>query len=359
MLYLADAGEAPVEHELVDRCTLVEPVPRPAGPLSVLTRARIKLGILRGVPTWAGELHSPRFARRTAELAAKWRPHVVQLEYPVMGQYLPALEGSSAPRVLVDHDAGLRDLRTWDGALGRLVSVLDKGAWRRFELRVIDGVEAVVVFTERDRRTLEALGTGTPVHRIPFGVPLPELPLSAAGTRPPGVLFVGNFRHAANVDAALWLGGRIFPPARATVPDARLTIVGPSPPAELLGLAGDGVAVIGKVPDVVPHLDAAAVVAAPIRVGGGMRVKVLEALAAGKAVVATPLAVEGLDVVSGRQLEVAADENEFTRALARLLRDESERRALAERARAWACERLGWDQSVARYDRLYSELLDG
>jgi glycosyltransferase involved in cell wall biosynthesis len=315
-----------------------------------------KLRLLRGFPTWASELASPDFARRVTELAARWRPDVVQLEFPVMGQYLPALDGSGAPRVLVDHDASLRDLRDWGGPLGRLVGALDERAWRRFERRVVEAVQAVVVFTERDRAALEGLGTATPVHEIPFGVPLPEAALSAVGTDPPSVLFVGNFRHAANVDAALWLGRELFPPVRAALPDARLTIVGASPTAEVLALAGDGVSVPGKVPEVAPYLDQAAVVAAPIRDGGGMRVKVLEALAAGKAVVATPLAVEGLDVTSGDQLEIAASAEDFSRALERLLADQSRRRRLAESARAWARENLGWGEAIARYERLYAGL---
>lgn len=356
VLYLADDSEPPPDPELVERCAIVEAVPRPAGPATMRTRARFKLRLLRGFPTWASELASPRFRRRVSELAAEWRPDVVQLEFPVMGQYLPALASSDASRVLVDLDASLRDLRDWEGPLGRLVAALDERAWRRFERRVIDGVQAVVVFTERDRRALEGLGATTPVLEIPFGVPLPEAALSPAGTPPPSVLFVGNFRHNANVDAAVWLGRTLFPPVQAALPDARLTIVGASPTAEVLALAGDSVSVAGRVPEVAPYMDQAAVVAAPIRDGGGMRVKVLEALAAGKAVVATPLAVEGLGVTSGKQLEIAASGEEFSYALERLLRDESRRRELGNEARAWAREHLGWDEAIARYDRLYGEL---
>ena len=356
VLYLADESEPAPDPELVERCSIVEAVPRPAGPVTLRTRVRFKLGLVRGFPTWASELASPRFGRRVAELAADWRPDVVQLEFPVMGQYLPALAASAAPRVLVDHDASLRDLRDWDGPLGLLVGALDERAWRRYERRVIEEVQAVVVFTERDRRALEGLGTSTPVHEIPFGVPLPEAALSPEGTPPPSVLFVGNFRHSANVDAAVWLGRTLFPPVRAALPDARLTIVGASPTPDVLALADDGVSVPGRVPEVAPYMDEAAVVAAPIRDGGGMRVKVVEALAAGKAVVATPLAVEGLGVTSGEQLEIGASAEEFSRALERLLRDGSRRRELAERARAWAKEQLGWGQAIARYERLYAEL---
>jgi glycosyltransferase involved in cell wall biosynthesis len=355
VLHLAQAGDAPVEDELRARCDLVEAVERPERS-SVSTAARVKLGLLRGIPTWASEIATPAFGELLAAVAASWRPDLVQVEYPVMGRYLPALASCPAPRVLVEHDASLRDLRDFGGPLGTLVGGLDRRAWGRFERQVMRQAQAVVVFTDRDRRTLDGLRTGTRVVRIPFGVTAPETAAAPEGAGPPEAVFVGNFRHPANADAAIWLATTLFPPVRETVPDARLTIVGASPTPEVRALAGEAVSVTGPVDDVAPYLDRAAVVAAPIRLGAGMRVKVVEALAAGKAVVATPLAVEGLDVSPGDQLEVAEDAA-FTAALARLLGDAEARRALAERAGEWARAELGWDRAVTRYEALYAELL--
>ena len=115
--------------------------------------------------------------------------------------------------------------------------------------------------------------------------------------------------------------------------------------------------VTGEVPDVTPYLDEAAVVAAPLRIGGGMRVKVLEAMAAGKAVVATPLAVEGLDAEGASQLWTAEIAEDFRSALAVLLGDAEAREALGTGARRWAAKHLGWERPIARYEALYEELL--
>jgi glycosyltransferase involved in cell wall biosynthesis len=112
----------------------------------------------------------------------------------------------------------------------------------------------------------------------------------------------------------------------------------------------------GSVPDVTPYMDRAAVVVAPLRIGGGMRVKVLEALAAGKALVVTQRAAEGFEAQPGAHLLVADDEDQIVEALVQLLLDPHRRRRLAEEARRWAESRLGWDEGVAAFEELYESL---
>jgi glycosyltransferase involved in cell wall biosynthesis len=116
------------------------------------------------------------------------------------------------------------------------------------------------------------------------------------------------------------------------------------------------VVVAGEVPDLAPLLARAAVVVAPLALGGGMRVKVAEALAAGKAVVATRLAVEGLAVRDGLHLCIADEDEAFAAAIVRLLANASARDAMALRARAWAEAHLGWEEPVAEFERLYARL---
>src|SRR5439155_3488247 len=125
-----------------------------------------------------------------------------------------------------------------------------------------------------------------------------------------------------------WLAGRIFPRVVALVPKARLELVGHAPGDDVRALAGGAVTIHASVPDVTPYLDRAAVVVAPIRMGGSMRGKVLEALAAGKALVATPRAAEGVEAVDGEHLMVADGEDELVEALVGLLLDRARRRRL-------------------------------
>jgi glycosyltransferase involved in cell wall biosynthesis len=198
----------------------------------------------------------------------------------------------------------------------------------------------------------------TPVVRISLGISAPERPLDPAGRPPPSLLFVGNFIHPPNVDAAARLIRDIHPQLHARYPEVVLHVVGEGPPEELRKMAGGGVEVTGRVPDVGPYLDRAAIIVVPLRQGGGMRVKVLEALAAGKPVVATPMAVEGLDVHDGEQVILARTDEEFVRVIGELLEHPQRRIALGGRARAWAVANLSWESVVAAYEALYASLLE-
>jgi polysaccharide biosynthesis protein PslH len=123
-------------------------------------------------------------------------------------------------------------------------------------------------------------------------------------------------------------------------------------------LAGGSVSVHGSVPDVTPFLDRAAIVVAPIRLGGSMRMKVLEALAAGKTLVATPRAAEGLEGLAGKRFVLAADEDELVDSLVQLLRNAERRGQLARDARSWAEQNLGWTRGVEAFESLYDDLVE-
>ena len=361
LLCLRAPDEPPVDDRLRERCERVEEVRRPlttgTGWRARSRDARRWSNLARGRPFWVTDWSTPGYAARVRALARDWRPDIVQAEFHIMAQYLPALGECPAPRLLTQHDPGARaarDLWAAGQAPGRLLPRLSVWAWRRYERAVARWVDAIVVFTERDRRAVAELAPRARIVTIPLGVTLPPVPLDPIGSS--SLLFIGNFDHTPNVDAAIWLAREIYPGARARCPDATLAIVGKAPPEALQRLATDGVVVTGFVPDVVPYLERAAVVVAPLRLGGGMRVKALEAIAAGKAVVASRLALEGVALVPGVHAEVADTAVEFQEAIARLLADPARRRALGAQARAWAETNLGWPASVAAYERLYQEL---
>jgi glycosyltransferase involved in cell wall biosynthesis len=323
-------------------------------------RARLLRGWALGQPMQVADWNIPALHRRAAALAAAWRPEVVQVEYHIMGQYLPALSACPAPRVLTEHDLGAAAARERASAatgLRQAIGRIDARAWERYERAIMRQVQAVVVFTERDRLALAPQAGGTPIECIPLGTDLPARALDPRGGEPARLLFIGNFAHAPNIGAATRLVSAIFPRVRASHPSAMLTIVGDQPPPAVLQAASDQIIVTGRVPDVTPYLDQAAVVVVPLRTGGGMRVKVLEALAAGKAVVASRLAVAGLNVVDREHVLLAETDAEFATAINKLLAEPERRAALAARARAWACAQLSWDTPIASYTALHQRLL--
>ncbi len=364
-LYLRARGEPDISESLRDALIFAEEVPRPASPSTVAGRAaeliRRSAGLMAGRPVWVTDWAVPAFGVRAGAVASAWQPHVIQAELHVMGQYLAELGALATPRVLVDHDPGAAatvDLAGWERGWRRLGRHADGVAWRRYERHLLGDVDVAVVFTETDRSALLERCPHARVVRISPGIALPTQPLDALGSDPPRVLFLGSFVHPPNVEAAVRLGRDIFPGVRDRLPTASLDIVGDAPPPEVRRLAGKGVAVTGRVDDVSPYLNRTAVVAAPLRLGGGMRVKVLETLAAGKALVATPRALAGIDLTPGHHALVRENDAEFRDALVYLLADPDARARLARAGRAWAEQNLGWSPVVAAYESLYESLLD-
>jgi glycosyltransferase involved in cell wall biosynthesis len=300
------------------------------------------------------------FGERLRAVAGSFRPAIVQIEPHEMAQYLPALDGLPVRRLLVDHDPGIKAAQDFSAAArgpARLLRRLDVLAWRRYARRSAGRLDGIVAFSEADRAVVNVYAGAVPVTVIPFTIELPPIPADPRGADPPSLLFFGGYRHPPNADAALRLQRSIFPAVRARHPDVQLELLGGGATSEMLAAAGEGILLRGHVPELAPFLDRAALVVAPIRLGGGMRVKVLEALAAGKAVVASPRAAEGLDVEDGHELVLADTDEAFVAAVSGLLADEERRVELARAARRWAERELGEDRFVAAYEALYARLL--
>jgi polysaccharide biosynthesis protein PslH len=274
-----------------------------------------RLGGQREFDVVAVEDSSMSVFRYPAGVATVYTHHEVLLPRPV--QWSPG-----PPRRWPGWAFSELDWRRWPG--------FQRQAWRQFDL--------VQVFSRRDAEAVAQLAPeAVPRVRVdPFGLVLPPVADPArevAGT----ILFVGAFHHPPNRDAAIWLAREILPAVLERAPEARLRIVGSAPPPEVLGLSGPRVEVVADAPSVLPHTEEAAVVMAPVRTGGGMRMKVLQAMAAGKAVVTTPRGTEGYTGFEEEPpLAVGESGAEIAAATAALLADDAARRSLGARARAFA-----------------------
>jgi glycosyltransferase involved in cell wall biosynthesis len=232
------------------------------------------------------------------------------------------------------------------------------------EQRAAQLADQLLAVSEDERLYFEGLGARG-VKVVPNGVDCEAfraLPTGRAG-QPPLILYLGNMSWGPNVSAAVFLAREALPGLRDRLPGARLQIVGRSPVPEVRALARlQGVEVVGNAPDIRPHLREAGVLAVPLDSGGGTRLKILEAFAAGLPVVSTPVGAEGIDAVHGEHLLIA-ERDQFLEGLLAVLQDDALGDRLATRARElvqdrydWgivgdvACETV-WESSIPRDDR--------
>jgi glycosyltransferase involved in cell wall biosynthesis len=197
--------------------------------------------------------------------------------------------------------------------------------------------------SEPDRAEIREVLPRLAVDVVPNGVDAGRLAQVTGEPEPGRLLFTGTLDYAPNADAVRWFSDEVLPLVRARRPDARLTVVGRNPPADVRALDRDGaVEVTGWVDDLAPYQRAAAVTVAPLRSGGGTKLKVLEALAAGRPLVATPIAAEGIDITDGRHLLVRDDAAGFAEAVVELLDDRDRAGALAAAGRELVAQRYDW-----------------
>lgn len=261
-------------------------------------------------------------------------------------RYYVPFSASPPPAVLDLHNVySLLARRTADEQRNPL-----ERAFLRREARLLGKVErqavrecdAVFAVSEQEATHFRGLGA-TGVHVVPNGVDsgaLADLPTGRAGV-PPTVLFLGTMSWGPNAAAARFLAVAVMPELRRTVPDARLVVVGRDPPADLRSDPAAGVEVTGGVPDVGPYLRQASVMAVPLDAGGGTRLKILEAFAAGLPVVSTAVGAEGIEATPGVHY-VQAERPGFAAAVGRLLQEPERAARMAAAARELARDKYDW-----------------
>ena len=227
----------------------------------------------------------------------------------------------------------------------------------RFEEQTIRRFDGVLAVSDADRETFARLYPGAaalPIHVVPTGVDTAFFAPSSteSDTSSPAasrsLIFTGSMDWLPNEDAMLFFCRDILPLIRAEEPDVTLSIVGRAPTPAVRRLAGErGVQVTGRVEDVRPFMREAAVYIVPLRIGGGTRLKIFEAMAMRKAVVSTAVGAEGLPVTGGEHLLLADEPRGFARGVVRLLRDLDKRRSVEQAARQLVVSKYDWSVVAA------------
>lgn len=252
----------------------------------------------------------------------------------------------SIPSALFQHNVETeiwrRHAATESNPVKRQMYAVEFKKMLRYERQAVRRFHGVIAVSEHDRSLMEAWVEGSRISVVPTGVDLEQYrPDFGHKPQAPLVIFVGAMDWEPNVDAMEYFCGQIWPAVLAQVTDAKLRIVGRNPGERVRKLATGCIEITGRVSSVAEHLREASVVVVPLRIGGGTRLKIYEAMAAGKAVVSTSVGAEGLDVHHGRDIVLADTPSSFAQAVTALLRDENQRNSY-EVAAAGLAARYDW-----------------
>jgi glycosyltransferase involved in cell wall biosynthesis len=228
---------------------------------------------------------------------------------------------------------------------------------REFERWMFTPFRKTVVVSEPDRDELLRLNPKLPVEVISNGIDLAYFAPQPEPRQPATLLFTGNFDYAPNVDAAVRLAIDLLPRVRESVPGAKLWLVGNNPPPEMCALADDTISVTGRVPDVRPYLAQASAFVSPLRLGAGIKNKVLEALAMGCPLIASPLSLDGIAARDGHEALIADSDGSVIAAVNRVLSDGAFAAQLSANGRALIEARYSWGEVANRYESLYKEIV--
>jgi glycosyltransferase involved in cell wall biosynthesis len=307
----------------------------------------------------------PRWQQSLDQLLRARRFDIVDLQFPFFGHcdLRQAPLGEKPPAVVIDSLNIEYDLARQYARNGNMVRCLyGEANWRKLrqeELRTYRDGDGVYLCSAEDERRLlseipKARTTVIPnAADVDYFQPRPTDPPPDSRT----VVFFGVLSYVPNADGVHHFVKDIWPRVAAVHPDARCKIIGGQPPPSLLALAGPRVELTGFVPDLRQHLAAAAAVVVPLRLGGGTRLKVVEARAMGKAIVSTRLGVEGIEAIPGRDILVEDEPAAFADAVSCLLAEPSLAARIGQSARQLAVERYAWSGVARSLEGFYRRIL--
>ena len=305
-------------------------------------------------------VHTAAMQEAITEVCSREDFDVIQLE----SSLLCAFSFPAGPRIVLDeHNIEYEVFqRMCEGERSlprRAFNRLESERFRRFEQRWWARVDGCAVTSDRERPIVCAHAPDKPVAVVPNGVDLDYFHPAHTDVEPKSIVFNGILAYRPNFDAAYHLVDDIWPVVRQRCPQARLTIVGRGDPADLRRLRRPGVEVTGEVPDIRPYLASAAVVAVPVRIGGGTRLKVVEGQAMGKAMVSTSLGCEGVAVRDGEHLLIGDDAASFADRVLELFGDPDRRFDLGLAGRRLIEMEYSWEQAGERLEALHAAAVAG
>lgn len=354
-LTLDDGSAAPDAAErAVEYCDELVRIPfRSRAKFSPGFYAELALNLVSPLPYAVAKYRSAEMRREIEERVRRGTVDVLVCDFLAPSLNVPA--GLPCTTVLFQHNVeAMIWRRHFEVAEQPLKKRFMRQQWRRmevFERAECARYDHVIAVSAEDRATMQQEYGVSNVSDIPTGVDTEFFRPGPNTAEPHSLVFTGSMDWLPNEDAIRFFTEQILPRIRVQVPDVKVTVVGRNPFPSLLQLAEQdpAVTVTGRVEDVRPYMDRAAVYIVPIRIGGGTRLKIYEAMAMEKPMVSTTIGAEGLPVVDGEDLLLADTPEAFAEAVTRLFQDRALARRIGERAAAKVRDQFGWDKVASAF----------
>jgi glycosyltransferase involved in cell wall biosynthesis len=306
------------------------------------------------------EFNSSQMGAEIHRLLSERDFDIVQVEYTQMAQYVPNTVRSCT--LLTEHEVAFATHRrafeslpsSWEKfrALMGWLMMID------YELKSCRQFDRIVALTHADRKELLSFEPKLDIEVIPMAVDSSCFTPQDMPEEPNSLVFIGYFRHSPNVHGIMRFCREILPLIRREIPETKLFIVGSSPPDEIIRLGRmDNVVVTGWVEDIKPYIARSSVYIAPLWLGTGMRVKILEAWGMAKPVVTTSVGSQGIDCTPGEDILIADDPQGFAAQTVRLLRDRVLRDKLGRNGRKRVEAKYDWEIVIRQVEGMYDEIL--
>jgi len=344
-----------------------EPLPAEAGFQQVImtrgrsyTPAKLLAGLLGSVPVTIRNYTSATAAASLEALLGREAFDVVQIEGVHLAQYIPAIRRAAPKAALIAdwHNIESELMYRYSESSGslprRLFARRTATLIAQAEDRLLTTCDAHAVVSERERDQLLMRAPEAKIDFVPNGVDIDSYRgLAPCPTQGHHLIFVGSMDYHANIDAVRWFGSEVWPALARQVPETVFSVVGRNPAPELLALASKRLKLTGTVDDVRPYYRDALAMLVPLRVGGGTRLKILEAMAAGVPIISSRLGAEGIPVAHERHILFAETVEEWIAAVQRLKQDPALRARLAAEAFELASNHFGWPAAAGKLIELH------
>lgn len=304
---------------------------------------------------------SEAFAKRLRSILEQEEFDVIHMESPFLTPYLPLIRSLSKAKVVlrahnVENIIWKRVAESTPHGLRRWYLKHLSLTLRAYELEHINDYDGVVCITRNDADYFKQNGCRRPVTAIPFGVEPEEC--MGVTVEPASLFHIGAMDWMPNRESIEWLLDEVWPVVHREVPQAHLYLAGRKMPERWMHAAIDGVSVVGEVPDAGYFIAGKQINVVPLRSGSGIRVKIIEAMAAGKAVVTTSVGAQGIEYTDGENLLIADTPEQFARQIKRLVDDQDYCAKVGEAAARLVAEQYDVKTLTDRLLRFYEEILE-